>query len=138
MIKRQQHSTRKYTPRLSTTIKIHPLVNETGSSDISYHEKYWNFILAPRSHFVYDTTLFVAFLLIFSYLMLCEFRFYKPQWGEIDFFTRNSSGNSSLRNHEVHKRAQADPHWLEYLIIYWVFTFCCQEFFQVCFCIFYF
>ena len=134
MIKKQQNSIRKNTPRLSTTLKIHPLINNTGE-DITYHEKFWNFILAPRSHFVYETLLYIAFLVTFSYLMLCEYRFYVPKNKKFNLNRTNLNYSNNSSNHLMigHKdiRPQAIPHWLEYLIIYWVLTFCCQEVFQV-------
>ena len=57
LIEKATNSVRKKTPRLSSSSKIHPMQNRQ-SSNVNYLEKYWNFVLSPRSHFVYETVIF--------------------------------------------------------------------------------
>lgn len=147
-------------PRLSTS-KIHPLKLESHEKEVTFWDKYWNFILSPRSHFVYETVIwtliylhtikmklftknsyflkfnlflkcfFVIFLVVFSYLMMSKYRFFKP-----DTVQQLLKNNSILKMNGTFEKAMfkkylASPHWLEYVIIYWVFSFVCQEVFQV-------
>ena len=147
------------TPRLSSSPKIHPL-REKKNSKIKYFEKYWNFILSPRSHFVYETVLtkswnfvfklkikffilfrkafFLIFLMIFSYLMLCEFRFYVNTKNKKNVFTNSTAASLTdlLANNKTLSTLPApksisNPNWIEYVVIFWVFSFACQEIFQV-------
>ena len=80
---------------------------------------------------------YFIFLLMFSYLMLCEFRLFiiKPENlenGELTIntnisfnFTKNISKLTESNLHVVY------PHWLEYLICFWIFSLACQEIYQV-------
>jgi len=133
LIDKEQNSMRKATPRLSA-LKIHPL-SDRPNSETGYWDKFWNFILAPRSHFVYESVFFLFFLLTFSYLMLCEFHFFKPNTNEqirLDFDNQTIFSVAPIVQMPTnHKKSIADPHWLEYIVIAWVFAFCCQEVFQL-------
>jgi hypothetical protein len=42
-----------------------------------YSKRYKNFVKSPRVHFVFDAAFFTMFIILFSYMMLCEFTFYK-------------------------------------------------------------
>ena len=63
---------------------------------------------------------------MFSYLMLCEFRFYKR-----NTIMDNLKMNSTYKNISDHSAYLATPHWLEYVIVFWVLTLFCQELNQV-------
>lgn len=61
-----------------------------------YLSRYKNFIDSPRIHFVYDTVFYTIFLLLFSYMMLCDFNYYKPMVDEDIHNHQNESSNFTL------------------------------------------
>ena len=81
---------------------------KVGDSDItkqnnkpSYWKRYRSFMNAPKVHFVYESISFFLFILLFSYVLLCEFK---------------TNGTSSL---------------LEYFLIVYVITLVIDEMKQV-------
>ena len=110
-------------PRLTFTQKFHPGLTNKSSA---FAHKYWNFILAPRSHFIYKYALFIVFLAVFSYFMLCVFRYddYVP------VYNANNSANSNSTIIKTERIILA-PHWIFYLLIFWIFAFAFNEVVEV-------
>ena len=102
-----------------------------------YLKRYDSFIKSPRVHFVYDTAFYTAFLLIFSYVMLCDLSYYDTE-NEKTFlgnstFDENTNVTFIRIQNETYfeKNIVKNPSSLEYLLIFWVFSFICEEFSQV-------
>lgn len=94
------------------------------NKSVSYMFKYKNFICSPRSHFIFETIFYFLFLFAFSFLMLCEFKF------EIrdDFIKTNETNNTQKA---VHIMLKANISWVEYMVVFWVFSFFCRILFEV-------
>ncbi len=101
-----------------------------------YLKRYDSFIKSPRVHFVYDTAFYTAFLLLFSYVMLCDLSYYDTKNEET--FLRNSSFIRIQNETYFEKNIVKNPSSLEYLLIFWIFSFICEEFSQVLICFLFF
>ena len=83
-------------------VTAHRLVNsETrrypkDASD--FRIKYRNFMYSPRSHFVYETVLYCVFLILFSYMMLCQFKYSEMKYVNEDVLNNNSNSSSNGKN----------------------------------------
>ena len=81
-----------------------------------------NVMHSPCSRFVYDTTFYLMFLLIFSYYMLSKTKF------ELKESCRNATNHSNNRTFPKCTQIVADwPIWIDNLLIVWIFSFMCHE-----------
>lgn len=102
-----------------------------------YWNRYTSFIAAPKVHFVYETIFYFLFLLLFSYVILCEFNYtgMVTQIQEINttLYSNSSSlfNNGSSRVEEITVRQIIGPSIAEWLLIFWVFSFIFDEAHQV-------
>jgi hypothetical protein len=94
-----------------------------------YLKRYDSFIKSPRVHFVYDTAFYTAFLLLFSYVMLCDLSYYDTENEEM--LLGNSTFLRIQNETYLEKNNVKNPSSLEYLLIFWIFSFICEEFSQV-------
>ena len=94
-----------------------------------YLKRYDSFIKSPRVHFVYDTAFYTAFLLLFSYVMLCDLSYYDTENEKT--FLGNSTFDENTNVTYFEKNIVKNPSSLEYLLIFWIFSFICEEFSQV-------
>ena len=82
--------------------------------------------------------------MIYSYLLLCNYEYYDPDTidlptnctGDLIELANNLTnltqfGSSDTQNESPGCRKIMKPSWLEYLLIFWVFSFFCQELGQV-------
>lgn len=120
---------------------------------------YWNrfksFAHSPRVHFVYDASFYIIFLMLFSYMILCEFNYYETIDEEIIEYENNSASanltNFTSNSHDVSNSTNSplnqtklnfrtiivqnkvikNPSWIEYLLIYWIIAFIAEETRQV-------
>ena len=107
-----------------------------------YWKRYECFTNSPKTHFVYDTLFYTIFLLIFSYMILCDFKYY----GEEISFSNETSPNvtvgtnsteeaifthsNSLSAIKINKVVQG-PAPIEYLMVFWIISFLLEEINQV-------
>jgi hypothetical protein len=110
-----------------------------------YKDRYSNFIKSPRVHFVYETFFYTVFLLLFSYMLLCEMNYYKEeddpsnnqqqQTNRTHFDLSNSNINNSSDDDIFKwftiKDEVKRPSYVEYILLYWIFTFIVEEMSQV-------
>lgn len=110
----------------------------------TYWDRFKHFVKSPRVHFVYDAFFFSLFLLLFSYMILCEFTYYENVLIEVPIDTINSSifSNSSNLSSALPQIQTTEkqlikeikkPSFIEYLLIYWMFAFMAEEARQVSF-----
>jgi hypothetical protein len=104
-----------------------------------YLKRYDSFIKSPRVHFVYDTVFYTTFLLLFSYIILCDLTYYQVTDNEkssnesntLNETLNNFTGMTKSDEYFEQKIIKA-PSSLEYLLAFWIFSFICEEFSQVC------
>ena len=109
----------------------------------TYWNRYKRFVHSPRVHFVYDALFYFIFLILFSYMILCEFNYYehievkvtKPLNQSIDNKQNLSvhelnNVNGSFVSNVEQRRVLKKPSLIEYLLIYWMFSFALEEFRQ--------
>lgn len=107
--------------------------------------RYASFINSPRICFIYDTFFYTMFLLLFSYLILCEFVYYVDELGadEADNGTNDSvllrlshHSNETILSEEQsnstdsgagNRREITIPSALEWTVIAWVLTYIIEE-----------
>lgn len=65
---------------------------------------------------------YLLFLLTFSYFMMCELKYEE---------ILNLNSNFDNKNESHSKKIKTQISWVEYFIIYWVFSFFCSLIFQV-------
>ncbi len=109
----------------------------------SFIQIYWSrlkgFLNAPKVHFVYEESFFVFFLVLFSYVLLCEFNYYGYESEEIKSTTIQNDENStiSLLNFTEESKEMSTmkkiigPSIAEWILMFWVFSFIFDELFQV-------
>lgn len=122
-------------------------VQQTKTSTLTskfrlYTIRYRSFINSPRVCFIYDTFFYLVFLLLFSYMILCNFVYYVDDDNEDEVNFKNGSksmfANSthadllSSEKEESQKQISA-PSWMEWVLISWVLTFIIEEIRQVIF-----
>jgi hypothetical protein len=146
----------------STTSKTQKRVKKKQTRWATYASRFKRFSNSPRVHFVYEKTFFVVFLLLFSYMILCEFTYYeKIETYILDIPMKNSTFNSSTLEStkteanntasnetlnyyyeedydnstalKIIKEVVKKPSWVEYLLIYWMIALMAEEARQVCF-----
>jgi hypothetical protein len=59
----------------------------------TYWSRYRRFVHSPRVHFVYDALFYVIFLIMFSYMILCEFDYYEETEKESNDFVLSQNEN---------------------------------------------
>lgn len=108
----------------------------------TYWDRFKHFVKSPRVHFVYDAFCFSLFLLLFSYMILCEFTYYENVLIEVPInminssFINNSSNLSAplpqipITEKQMVKEIKK-PSFIEYVLIYWMFAFMAEEARQV-------
>ena len=141
--------------------KFQKRVKKKQTKWATYISRFKRFSNSPRVHFVYEKTFFVIFLLLFSYMILCEFTYYDKEelflQNETSLYSRmeNSSFNSVLISIEsnnfndsnsssvdyifnenstssrIIKEVVKKPSWVEYLLIYWMIALMAEEARQV-------
>jgi hypothetical protein len=105
-----------------------------------YFRRYDSFTRSPKVHFFYDAIFYGAFLLIFSYMLLCEFTYYSLD--KVGVFvntsflnttsTRFFSVNTFNSTHKiVYRKIVKEPSSIEILVIFWVTAFFFEELNQV-------
>ncbi len=116
-----------------------------------YKKRYKCFVNSPKVHFIFDAVFFTIFLIMFSYLILCKFTFYKTSAQksgkmafeeEIDptnnrsiienelnsthvFLSRYKQNSEQVEISEISK--------LEYALLFWVVSLLIEEVRQVSF-----
>lgn len=103
-----------------------------------YFKRYNSFITSPKVHFFYDTFFYIIFLLLFSYMILCDFNYYVPsyEFDELEFKNTgpnvyNSSDEALIDTSFTAKKEVQSPYAIEYVLIFWIVTYTCEEFNQV-------
>ena len=103
-----------------------------------YWNRYNSFVQSPRVHFVYDAIFYTIFLLLFSYLLLCDFNYYSVIFEEAPRSTNDSfislitnRTNETLDNLVDFKKVINWPSVLECIIIFWIYSFLLEEINQV-------
>jgi hypothetical protein len=102
-----------------------------------YLKRYDSFIKSPRVHFVYDTAFYTAFLLLFSYVMLCDLSYYDTENEETFLGNSTFDENTNVTFIRIQNETYFEnnivknPSSLEYLLMFWIFSFICEEFSQV-------
>lgn len=112
-------------------------------------------MLSPRVKFIYDSVnitnfkiynlhnhvlffekvFYILFLCLFSYMMLCEFTYQDFDFKYIA--NQNSTNISFIRERNetldeyIKDKSINKPNIIQYLMIFWVFSFCCEEVRQV-------
>lgn len=85
-----------------------------------------NFLQIPRVRFFYDSLSYFIFLLLFSYVILCDFNF-KKQIQKPNSFTSTDIINERFdKNNEENVKISL-PSTLEFVIVGWVFALFCEE-----------
>ena len=98
------------------------------TSEFNYIERYKHFISSPKICFLYETIFFHIFLILFSYMLLCEFQFEPPK-KEINI-SSNLTYNNSNGYQEV-DNTRNFPQFIEFLLLFWIFTYIIDELRQV-------
>lgn len=110
----------------------------------NFFQIYWSrlkgFLHAPKVHFVYEESFFIFFLMLFSYVLLCEFNYYGYETEESKFTTApdvNSTVhlfNSTVVDTEEDGglvKKIIGPSIPEWVLMFWVFSFIFDEMYQV-------
>ena len=72
-------------------------VKKKQSKWTTYVSRFKRFCNSPRVHFVYEKTFFVVFLMLFSYMILCEFTYYEKV--ELALYNESlSDSNTNISN----------------------------------------
>ena len=89
-----------------------------------YWKRYQSFTESPKVHFFYDTIFYATFLLIFSYMLLCDFNYYKLVEERL-FLEENTTANFSQSQEGplITVRAVQTPTFIEYLVTFWIISF---------------
>ena len=97
-----------------------------------YWKRYQSFTESPKVHFFYDTIFYATFLLIFSYMLLCDFNYYKLVEERL-FLEENTTANFSQSQEGplITVRAVQTPTFIEYLVTFWIISFFFEELNQV-------
>ncbi len=96
----------------------------------TYWDFYRRFVSSPRVHFVYDALFYVIFLMLFSYMVLCELSYYETKLVVDTVFNKSSAYNNTEKR-MVEKTVLKAPSFIEYLLIFWIFSFMMEEARQV-------
>ena len=102
----------------------------------TYWNRYKSFVNSPRVHFINEAIFNTIFLIIFSYVMLCKFYYYErfdnedPHQAHNGSIIQNLTSNILPREEETIRIVRQPTH-LEYLLIYWIFSFITEEARQV-------
>jgi hypothetical protein len=91
-----------------------------------YKYRYACFINSPRTCFVYETFFYVIFLLLFTYMLLCDFNYQEVK----DPLTITPS-NVSVLGVSRGKIANG-PTNLEWILFTWILVYVIEEIQQVC------
>ena len=98
-----------------------------------YWNRYESFIHSPKVHFFYDTFFYCVFLLLFSYLLLCDYSYYhtyeEMQVSDTDNITNQNATN--VEDYSIRQKIIKNPSIFEYIIAFWVFSFLVDELYQV-------
>lgn len=102
-----------------------------------YWNRYTSFIAAPKVHFVYETIFYFLFLVLFSYVILCEFN-YTGMVAETQLINKTFLDNSTSFYHNISSKLEPimvkkviGPSIAEWLLMFWVFSFIFDEVHQV-------
>ena len=101
-----------------------------------YWRRFESFTQSPKVHFFYDTIFYATFLLMFSYMLLCDFNYYKLVDEDAFYNQENStldsvaSFNKSQEFISALKVVQL-PSFIEYLVTFWIISFFFEELNQV-------
>lgn len=98
-----------------------------------YFRRYNSFTSSPKCHCFFDAIFYGAFLLIFSYMLLCDFTYYKQDTTVITFnqsnksvsnFTQYIFANCLNSTHKfMNRKIVKGPSKIEYLVIFWIMAF---------------
>ena len=94
-------------------------------------KRYKYFTESPKVHFYYECLFYMTFLLIFSYMLLCDFTYYNKENASDDSNDSIKPYNSSIKSSNNSNKEVAGPKFLEIVIIIWVFSFFIEEIKQV-------
>lgn len=102
---------------------------DTSSRSRTYWNLYKQFIHSPRVHFVYDAICYLIFLLLFSYMVLCELNYYEEQPVEENSFLNGSVNGTAAVPTALDKaeRSVKEPSIAEFVLILWIFSFMMEE-----------
>ena len=100
-----------------------------------YWKRYNSFIKSPKVHFFYDTLFYIIFLMMFSYMLLCDFNYYTITKEIIFTDEIRSFGNSthafSMNSTVITQKKVHAPNVIEYILVFWIVSFIFEEFNQV-------
>jgi len=88
-----------------------------------YWNRYLSFAASPKVAFVYEAVFYVAFLFLFSYVLLCRFNYSENDTTEATNMTNLYANASSL----VVESRPSLPSWPELVLIFWVLSFIVDE-----------
>jgi len=103
-----------------------------------YWKRYDSFTQSPKVHFFYDTIFYTVFLIIFSYMLLCEYSYHLND-EDVNLMDRNlthfeefyTNMTTNLTNTFNNGKTVRLPSFIEYLLAFWVFSFLIDEIYQV-------
>jgi hypothetical protein len=108
-----------------------------------YAVRYSRFIKSPRICFIYDTFFYLVFLLLFSYMLLCDFNYYDQELSKTttatslpnvtlisNNFTNYTRKRLLLNTFTVNPHV-SHPSSLEWLLLLWIITYIIDEIRQV-------
>ena len=88
----------------------------------SYVEKYKNFIKTPKIMFFYRGVFYISFLLLFSYMILCDLSYFE---------LIQNNGNKKSSSFEEHQtKVIKNPSVVEWLILFYILCTLIEEIYQ--------
>ncbi len=116
--------------------RFNPLIAATDAEIKKQESTYWNrylrFVASPKVVFFYESVFYLAFLALFSYVLLCKFNYNSDDADSIEpnmttsLLFRNSSDNELADD----KLAGSMPSFSEFFLIFWVISFIVDEIYQ--------
>ncbi len=99
----------------------------------SLPQKYWNryssFAASPKVAFVYEAVFYVAFLFLFSYVLLCRFNYSENDEDTTEATNTTVNLYTNASSLVVESRPTL-PSWPELVLIFWVLSFIVDEIHQ--------
>lgn len=122
-------------------------MNENISSILpKYSKRYGYFLSSPRICFIFETIFFFIFLILFSYMLLCQFKFHPPISSPsnntnttVNFNSSNNTNttvnfNSSMTPNKNQSYQEKNlPMFLEKFLMFWMICYFIDEIYQVLF-----
>ncbi|CAF0758789.1 unnamed protein product [Brachionus calyciflorus] len=99
-----------------------------------YYKRFRHFIDSPKVHFIYETIFYCIFLAIFSYMILCDFKYEQrfEKSNQNSTMNQTSDQNSTIEE-KSRRKIYNKPAFTEILITFWIITYITEEFRQFLF-----